>query len=506
MFGLFSPRCPLDIREKTWVDLRMDWLVERLGSEAIRRIEVLTPSDAHFPEAYSGKDQEIEFIFDRVCEQMRVPRETINLSLFDGIEQSPFALVQRATPLGVYEQRETESGRHTVRIERRHTRDAMHLVATAAHELAHAILLGNELLTNADADHEFVTDLLPVMRGLGIFTANATLLEETHQLDQVRWRSVSKAGYLPSRMFGYALAVFAWLRDESKPTWARYLRGDPSSVFKSALSYLQKTGDCLCRLPNGLGRDTPRNRHARLTSENPGIRLSAFWELRRPDPVRLNDDEWSALVESLDGRDPIHVSEAARAIVAVGRPDLRVAEKCVDMLVEHGTMAEMLSTAAQVLATQSEAFKQEPLLLERAADELLKLLEHQSQKVVSSALTAIGDLQPKLDGLGLCAIVEALRSGLVQCDDEIVGSAARTLHVVCESPLDLVKNAFAADLELRNAAHAVLSTRENVVEDFNPVRLPTSASLPIPLPNWRPSQMVMPDPGLDALAPPHNPI
>ena len=31
MFGLFKRRCPLDIREKTWVELRLQWLINQLG-------------------------------------------------------------------------------------------------------------------------------------------------------------------------------------------------------------------------------------------------------------------------------------------------------------------------------------------------------------------------------------------------------------------------------------------------------------------------------------------
>ncbi|MFN0056597.1 MAG: hypothetical protein ACKV0T_31000 [Planctomycetales bacterium] len=51
MFGLFSPRCPVDLREKTWIELRMQWLVDRLGLEQIWRVEVITPTNHHFPDS-----------------------------------------------------------------------------------------------------------------------------------------------------------------------------------------------------------------------------------------------------------------------------------------------------------------------------------------------------------------------------------------------------------------------------------------------------------------------
>jgi tetratricopeptide (TPR) repeat protein len=44
-------------------------------------------------------------------------------------------------------------------------------------------------------------------------------------------------------MFGYALALFAWLRGEDRPEWARQLRPDVRGPFRKALAYLTKTGD-----------------------------------------------------------------------------------------------------------------------------------------------------------------------------------------------------------------------------------------------------------------------
>jgi hypothetical protein len=44
-------------------------------------------------------------------------------------------------------------------------------------------------------------------------------------------------------MFGYAFALFAWHRRETKPAWASHLRGDVHNAFKKGLNYLTKTGD-----------------------------------------------------------------------------------------------------------------------------------------------------------------------------------------------------------------------------------------------------------------------
>lgn len=505
MFGLFSPRCPLNIREKTWVELRMKWLVDRLGFDRLQSVDVITPSDKHFPDSYSGSDQEVEHIFGRVCDQMGVPRESVELALFDGSRHSPYIDDNRGTPLGLYEQRTAEAQRHTVWIERTQTPDLVRVIATAAHELAHCILLGDGLLTDSEADHEFVTDLLPVVRGLGVFAANATLIEESYQLMRGSWRTVSKAGYLPSRMFGYALAVFAWLRDEPQPIWARYLRGDPHSVFKSSLRYLRKTNDCVCRSPAGVGCEIPRTLHSRLTSEIPGITLGALWELRRPDPSKLTEDDWEAVVACLDGHEPVLVCETALAIAALRRSDAGVASKCLDLLVNFGSDSDVLAAGALALSTQKEAFVPQTAAMETTIDELLKLLKNESQRVVISSLTALKHLEPNLDFFGLREIIRVFRLGLVKCDHLLVMHVANTLHAVCESARDEVQNAFADDPELRSHAYAALSA-EIEEESLITARLPTSASLPVPLLDWRPRPLRLPDdpepvPGTEDAAP-----
>ena len=492
MFGLFRPRCPLDIREKTWVELRMQWLVDRLGFEQMRTVEVVTPSDKHFPDSYSGTDQEVERVFGQVCDQMRVPRESVELSLFDGVRPSPYILDPRGTALGLYEQRTAENQRHTIWIERKQTDELLHFIGTVAHELAHCILLGDGLLTDAEADHEFITDLLPVVRGLGVFAANATLVEESHQLMQGSWRSVSKAGYMPSRMFGYALAIFAWLRDEQRPAWARYLRGDPHSFFTSGFHFLRKTNECVCRSPAGLGCDIPRVLQTRLSSNVPGVCLDALWELRRPETPKLTDDDWAAILACLDRRDSVLVCEAALAVAALCRPDASAAGKCVDLLSRYDSDPDVLSAAALALSTQEAVLVPQTAEMEFAVDELLKLLKHESRRVVISSLTAFQHLKPTLNILGLREILRAFRLGLIKCDELIVMQAVRTLHAICESPRDEVKNFFSEDAELRSHAYAALA-EELEEEPLIPVQLPTNFSLPVPLLDWRPTPIRLPD-------------
>ena len=117
------------------------------------------------------------------------------------------------------------------------------MVATIAHELGHAILVGEDRLDPENSDHEPMTDLLTVVYGLGVFNANTTIIFEQFTNQQYQGWRVGGGGYLTEEAFGYALALFAYARGESKPDWASYLNINVRSYFKSGLKYLEKTGD-----------------------------------------------------------------------------------------------------------------------------------------------------------------------------------------------------------------------------------------------------------------------
>ena len=121
--------------------------------------------------------------------------------------------------------------------------DATQLVATVAHELGHVRLLGEGRVHSGYEDHESLTDLLTVFLGLGVFTANTvfSFRQWTDAFSQ-GWQT-ERRGYMTEEMFGYALALFAWVRGESNPAWSQHLGGSVSAYFKRGHKYLEKTGD-----------------------------------------------------------------------------------------------------------------------------------------------------------------------------------------------------------------------------------------------------------------------
>jgi hypothetical protein len=254
MLSWFSGKvvCPIPEPSRVWTERRMGWVMDRFGPERVRQARVILPTSDDFPDAYDGSEAAGERLFDRVCTYAGVERSRVHLAWVTGDDgrRDPAAggplLVGRdgttSGAAGLYVSGGDVEHAELIAIDRRNLADPMQLVATAAHELCHVHLLGDGHVSPDEEDHEPLTDLLTVCLGLGIFGANASVQDRAWSHAQMSGWSVSKLGYLYQLTWAYALAVFAWVRGEAAPKWARHLRPDVRSVFRNASRYLDKHG------------------------------------------------------------------------------------------------------------------------------------------------------------------------------------------------------------------------------------------------------------------------
>lgn len=221
----------------------MAWLVHEFGWQRLLEARVVLPTAEEFPDTYHGTEEDARALLAQFCGYAGVDPNGVELTIYRGKTRGE-RLTPHADPrpgwAGLYERR----GRKTVVwLEESRLDDPFSTAATFCHELAHARLLGEDRLTARVRDHEPLTDLLTVFLGLGVFTANAFLHDRSTHLGHFEMWSVSRQGYLNGTMFGYALSLFAWVREETKPAWASHLRPDVRSPFKNGLGYLRKTND-----------------------------------------------------------------------------------------------------------------------------------------------------------------------------------------------------------------------------------------------------------------------
>lgn len=233
--GWFAARCPVDERERTWLEESMAWFVGEFGAEVSRR-PVVTPTPEFFPGEFHGADDEVLALVHRVCGWFDVDTTRVAVEFYGdhGEQQLAEAMGLTTASRSAAGHFRRENGRAVIAIDRTLAVTPVRLVATVAHELCHVRLLDEERVPPDRADHEPLTDLLTVYFGLGVFSANAAF-EYSQTMHR---RSTSRLGYLSEPMFGYGLACHAALRGERKPDWARHLDANPRAVMKRGLRYL----------------------------------------------------------------------------------------------------------------------------------------------------------------------------------------------------------------------------------------------------------------------------
>jgi hypothetical protein len=445
MFGWFSPRCPVETWAKAWTETRMLWLADRLGVRRLVEAEVVLPTDEYFPEPYRGTEADARRMLGRLCDFMGLDPGAVRLRV------SPDFRLRGAAEC--YE-RQAPGERSIIHVAESQFQDPQALIATLAHELAHEILLGGGLLDADVPDHEWITDLLMVYLGVGVFAANSALREEYQDTGAwSRW-SIGKQGYLPARVFGYAMALFAFLRDEPDPSWANHLRPDAASALRGGLRYLHKTGDSLFHpetVAARRGRPTQMEAAVRLRSGTPAARLAALWEVQ--EHSLTGSDCLEAVTECLGHRDPAVAGEAARALARFGA----AAAPAVPAL-----LRTLWSPHAEARAGAAEALGELGLQAETVVPELCVLLGDRHRAVFTAAAAALGQFAVEADPPSIRRLLAALEVALVECDYPQVDVLARALLAVTANPARCVADYFAGgDGELRRLALAALAQQRS---------------------------------------------
>jgi hypothetical protein len=251
----FSPKLPVSDEDREWVDEGFKRLDAMLGRRRMLGATVVLPSAEYFPDPYDASPAAAEKLFCRVCRFMQVDRSGIELEIFpDETEELREILpswsgapAKSAAGFYVHPTKEGGGAEGTnrencvvVAVKSTLLKDPLSLVATAAHELGHVILLGGGLLDRDTPDHEPMTDLLTVYLGMGIFTANSVARFKQYQVERQAGWSMRRLGYLPEEVYGYALAMFASQRGEESPNWTKHLSTNVRAYFTRSRAWLKK--------------------------------------------------------------------------------------------------------------------------------------------------------------------------------------------------------------------------------------------------------------------------
>jgi hypothetical protein len=246
MFGLFSkkqkPECPIDPEMRLWMENAFLYLATQFGHDNIATKPMLQPTPEHFPFQFDSSKESLINTAEIVARQMEIDINEINLETFEqNIQEFGSDFGHRiwtevdndsdnTLAAGLYFDK-NDQGKYDILIEQKNLSDPESLVATLAHEFAHIKLLGEKRL---DFNDESLTDLTPVVFGLGIFNANSSF-KEHKSFDSYGHNSL---GYLNQREWGYALALYSHFRQEENPEWIKFLTPNLKSDYKKSVEFI----------------------------------------------------------------------------------------------------------------------------------------------------------------------------------------------------------------------------------------------------------------------------
>lgn len=366
MFGLFAPKCPLELNQKVWTEFRMHWLADQLGIERMLKADVVIPTVDQFPRLPDKSVVVVEGL-------MRLLESYVGIT-----EPVPFKLL----PEREISNRPPEDDFQGILISEESLDNPPILATKLLRELAIDELNRRGLNEECPHDLEQVAELMLIFVGAGLIAVNNTVVEKSQQVGEWHHWHMSRHSNLTAMDFGYALALFAYVRNEEAPAWITHLRDDAGETMRKGLRFLQKTGDSLFR-PDTASRPlrppTVTDACDRLNSGTPTQQVFALWQLER-NPL-MEPAVLEAVEAKLADRNWVIGSSAADALRSAKRPGQNTIRSLLKALNSHHPLVR--AAAANALGEIGA----EPELVIPA---LTGILFDSNMKVLASAAFALG--------------------------------------------------------------------------------------------------------------------
>ena len=236
-------KCPIPEDDRLFILEALEWIQATLGSE-VSRHEIILPIQESFDFKFTGTEQDAIKVLEYVANRMDIEWNNIKLRFYneaiDGeISAGIMAHNVEGTQLTAGKYVEYGDGEVEIWIEEKLLSNPMNLVATIAHELSHYLLLYKKKLGE---DNEYITDLLTVIFGFGIFSANSSTVKMNSWMDggSSGWRITGASGYLHPKQWGFSLACYYLkMKGDSDFDWLEYTEKEIQKEIKRSLKYLR---------------------------------------------------------------------------------------------------------------------------------------------------------------------------------------------------------------------------------------------------------------------------
>ena len=239
MFWKRKPKCPITKEDKEWLEDHLNWLDKNVIN--LKKQDTILPTKRFFDWEFKGEEKDAEFILKKVGEYCNVNTESINLDFYseEAIELDRGTITQKEEGTGTAGLYLQKGNQFSILVEVQQLKKTNSLIATIAHELSHYVLLGQKGVYLEGEENEWLTDLLAIAYGFGIFIGNTKFEFSQWQSGDGwgGWQS-SMQGYLPQQITAYAMAEIEIRRTKKIPDWINLLKNDFQNDFKKSMKYL----------------------------------------------------------------------------------------------------------------------------------------------------------------------------------------------------------------------------------------------------------------------------
>ena len=418
MFGIGKPRPPLGTAQRVEIDLLMRQTVGEVGAEAIRDAEIVgeigqLDLDASSPEAL-------------VASASAAVRRHLQIDV-----ELPHQIVD-AQQLGRPSQYQAGSEPGfgpAISVADETALDPLRTVVELANQHAHHYWLSRRS-EDESAPPERLTHLLPVCFGLGILASDASLCDNNWTHGGWSGWSIARAGFYNAAELGYAMALVARARGESKPAWRKWMRLDSRDAFDRAnrffSSHEANSGALLFDAAKIPTRSSDQAELARwLVGNDSAFAFAAARSLCRFD--ELNSLTIDSVLKATAGRDADLLPVAVGLLAGCRSDQPRVTERVLS-LIRSSNIAVSFSAirAANVLGLDLRPYAAACLrVLEEYPDslEMLRVLEDQGH--------GLRDLESSL--------CKQIRQVARFSDKEILEAQVRALARISDDPAAALK-------------------------------------------------------------------
>jgi hypothetical protein len=238
---------PITKADKKWVEDSLLWLSELFTPEVFRSLTTVTPDKQYFDRDFTGTEEDVDFILERLALIMNIKPWEIQLMYFsnkptefsEGISETPSEKLKGSWTSKTSELIDKGFGCKEIWIELDQMKDQIALIATISIELAKYKLTSEYMVE----DHiNLFADLTSLVFGFGIFRANSFFKFAQWQGNTHHGWQMQKSGGLPEPVIAYVMAWLAHYRNEDV-SWKSYLNRTTKKYFEKSYKYIEQNKD-----------------------------------------------------------------------------------------------------------------------------------------------------------------------------------------------------------------------------------------------------------------------